>query len=349
MILWKNLGIELLLGRQVVSLDASSKTITLNSGESFNFDDAIVCSGSSAFNIPVPGHDFVNVFTLRDPEDAHKIDEISTGKENVVIIGTGFIGLEAATYFKQNKKIKNVTCVSLDKLPLDRIVGDRLGAIFKKIHEDAGVVMKLGVHLSRYEGADGKVSAVVLEEGGERIPADLVIVGAGVRLNTGFLKNVALQERERSVLVDEYLRAESGIYAAGDIARFKNLAFGGETTRIEHWNVAMNQGRVAALNILGKKVPFTQTPYFWTVQFGGSIRYVGHAVSFDEVIVDGKPEEDKKFAAYICKRGKVLAVCTFGRDPIASAAGELLRENRMPLAEEIRSGKIDILKLVTVG
>eukprot|EP00475_Leptophrys_vorax_P006613 TRINITY_DN14110_c0_g1_i2.p1 TRINITY_DN14110_c0_g1~~TRINITY_DN14110_c0_g1_i2.p1 ORF type:complete len:212 (-),score=68.87 TRINITY_DN14110_c0_g1_i2:265-900(-) len=197
----------------------------------------------------------------------------------------------------------------------------------------------LNSHLQGYEGKDGKVTGVLIQEQKDAIPADFVVVGAGVRLNTEFLKNVELYDRDKSVIVNEFMQNSSGVYAAGDLARFPNAYEGGAFTRIEHWGVAQNQGRTAALNILGKKVKFSAVPYFWTVQFPGSMRYVGHCDSFDDVFVLGKPEEDQKFVALYIHKEKVVAVATLGRDPVASAASELFRLNKFPSLQEIASGK----------
>jgi NADPH-dependent 2,4-dienoyl-CoA reductase/sulfur reductase-like enzyme len=127
-------------------------------------------------------------------------------------------------------------------------------------------------------------------------------------LNTEFLKNVELFDRDKSVIVNEFMQNSSGIYAAGDLARFPNFYENGAFTRIEHWGVAQNQGRIAALNILGKKTPFQAVPYFWTVQFPGSMRYVGHCDSFDDVIL---MEESKKFVALYIHKSKVTTSALF--------------------------------------
>lgn len=174
-------------------------------------------------------------------------------------------------------------------------------------------------------------------------------MGAGVRLNTGFLKNVELHERDKSVIVDEFMRSASGVFCAGDIARFPyQLSTSGvEFTRIEHWSVAQNQGRIAAQNLLGKRIPYSQTPFFWTVQFPGNLRYVGHAFNFDDVVVDGNPEKDGKFVAYFILKDEIKAVATLGRDPVAAAASELFRMKKMPGAAEVRSSNLDLVGMLS--
>lgn len=341
---YKAIGVDLRLESVVDELDASSKSIKLSNGETLLFDDVIVCTGSTPFNIPVPGHDAENVFLLRDPLNASKIEAAASKAKDIVVVGTGFIGLEAATYFKKNKQVENVTAVSMDDVPLSRVFGDRIGKVFQKMHEDNGVKLMMNAKLERYQVVDGKVVSVILGDG-TAIPCDFVLVGAGVRLNTGFLRNVQLGDRDKSITVNEYMKHDSGIYAAGDIARFPYSLHNGRMYRIEHWNVAQKQGRIAALNILGKHEKYDSVPYFWTVQFGGSVRYVGHSEDHDDVIVIGNPEEDSKFAAFYVRDDTVLAVATLGKDPIASACAELMRLGKMPSGTSIREG-IDVVKLL---
>jgi apoptosis-inducing factor 3 len=172
----------------------------------------------------------------------------------------------------------------------------------------------------------------------------MVIVGVGVKCATDFLKDTPGIEvqRDGGVAVNEFLQTGAdGVYAVGDIARYP-YHITGENVRIEHWAVAEAQGRVAALNILGRAVAYRHIPFFWTVQYGKSIRYAGHALSFDEVFIQG---DDDTFVAYYLKGEQVLAVATLGVDPVAAAAAELMHQGRMPNADAVRAG-IDLRSLV---
>jgi NADPH-dependent 2,4-dienoyl-CoA reductase/sulfur reductase-like enzyme len=172
----------------------------------------------------------------------------------------------------------------------------------------------------------------------------VVFVGAGVRLNTDFLKNVDLHNPDKSILVDKHMKSSSGLYAAGDIARFPYLLEGGNKhVRIEHWGVAQNQGRVAALNILGKGVEFRNTPYFWSVQFPGSLRYAGYCESPEEILIFGTPETDGKFVALFGSGDKVQALSTLGRDPLCSAGSELLHRGTFPSLSSLKGLSVDQL------
>lgn len=128
-----------------------------------------------------------------------------------------------------------------------------------------------------------------------------------------------------------------GLYAAGDVASFKDSM--DSITRVEHWDVATSQGRVAARNMLGRKERYDQTPFFWTSLFGKNLRYVGHCVDFDELLVDGDLQK-LSFVAYYCQKDQVRAVATMARDPVAVVCGELMRLKKMPTASELKSGKV---------
>ncbi|MEP7274677.1 MAG: FAD-dependent oxidoreductase, partial [Acidobacteriota bacterium] len=187
-----------------------------------------------------------------------------------------------------------------------------------------------------------KVAAVSLENG-ERLDADLVIVGVGVKPATDFLAGVRLH-KDGGVLVDEHLRAADGVYAAGDIACFSS-PLTGERQRIEHWRTALQQGRAAAHNMAGKDSIYDAVPFFWTRQFDIGLLYVGHAANWDEIIFHGDVST-QNFLAFYVKGGRVLAVAGMNRDREMAAAEELIRLDKMPTPDHLRGGHLNILELL---
>lgn len=169
---YDEIGVELVLGTSVEELDAATKLIKLSSGKTISYDDVIVCSGSRPFVIPIPGSNLEGVLTLRGPKEANHIDQLSLPDSKVIIIGTGFIGLELATYLKNVKKVKDVICVSQDKFPLARVFGDRIGAYLKGVYESNGVKLMLNTHLEEIIGKDGKVQSLKIKEQVEPLPCD---------------------------------------------------------------------------------------------------------------------------------------------------------------------------------
>jgi NADPH-dependent 2,4-dienoyl-CoA reductase/sulfur reductase-like enzyme/nitrite reductase/ring-hydroxylating ferredoxin subunit len=254
-------AIEVWRGREVVRVDAPAKTISFKDGEQLAYDALLVATGGEPRTLPVEGNDLKNAFTLRSFSDTDAIIAAATNAKRAVVIGASFIGMEAAASLRTRGL--EVTVVAPDKMPFERTLGAEIGALFRTIHESNGVQFKLGTQVERLVG-DDQVEAVALKTG-ERIEADLVVVGVGVRPATTFLAGVSLHE-DGGVIVDAHLRAADALYAAGDIARFTD-ARTNESTRIEHWRTALQQGRVAACNMAGCATVYDAVPFFWTRQF----------------------------------------------------------------------------------
>ncbi|HEY7183485.1 MAG TPA: FAD-dependent oxidoreductase, partial [Blastocatellia bacterium] len=266
-------GIEVLRGREVAGVDAKAKTVSFKGGERLAYDALLVATGGEPRALQTAGSDLKNVLTLRSFADSDTIIAAAEGAKRAVVIGASFIGMEAAASLKTRGL--EVTVVAPGQAPFEKALGGEIGALFRKIHEDNGVRFRLGEKVARINGA-GKVEAVELESG-EKIDADLVVVGIGVKPATDFLKGVELSD-DGGVVVDEHLRATDGLYAAGDIARFPS-PLTGERQRIEHWRTALQQGRIAARNMAGKNVAYGNVPFFWTRQFDAGLLYVGHATN----------------------------------------------------------------------
>jgi NADPH-dependent 2,4-dienoyl-CoA reductase/sulfur reductase-like enzyme len=278
-----------------------------------------------------------NVFTLRSLADCDRIREAMKSASRAVVVGASFIGMETAAGLRDRGL--SVDVLGRESIPFERSLGEQIGRMYQKIHEDHGVRFHLNAEVDRFEG-DGKVRAVVLKNG-SRLDADLVIVGVGVQPATGFLKGVQTNP-DGSVTVDEHFRLKGSVYAAGDIARFPDWRTG-ELIRIEHWCLAEQQGRVAACNMAGHETVYRSVPFFWTNQFKVIVQYVGHARAWDEIIFQGSPDEHA-FLAFYAKGNRVLAVAGADRDRQIAAAGELIRLDRMPTPQELKDGAVDLLQ-----
>jgi 3-phenylpropionate/trans-cinnamate dioxygenase ferredoxin reductase subunit len=265
----------------------------------------------------LPGNALPHVFTLRTLADSRAIIEKSASAKRAVLIGAGFIGLEAAASLRARNVA--VTVVAPDALPLGRVLGDALGKAVQKLHEAHGVEFQLGrrpIAISEH--------AVKLDDGSE-LAADLVIVGIGVKPELALAEAAGLTV-DRGVLVDQYLRTSApDVYAAGDMARFPD-ASSGENIRVEHWVVATRQGETAALNILGKNQAFSAVPFFWSAHYECTISYVGHAEAWDRVDIAGSVEALDCAVAFR-KQGKTLAVATIRRDQVSLQAEAALERH----------------------
>jgi apoptosis-inducing factor 3 len=332
-------GIELMLGREVVAADAGTKTVAFAEGEPLSYDALLVATGGEARRLPVPGADLGNVFTLRSFDDADAIISALEGAAHAVIVGASFIAMEAAASLVARGIA--VTIVAPESVPFERTLGPAVGSMFGAIHAEKGVTFRLGASVAGFEG-NGKVEEVVLASG-DRLDADIVLVGAGVRPATSYLKGVEVAD-DGAVLVDNRLRAADGVWAAGDVASFVDPRTG-ERTRIEHWRTAQQQGRVAAHNMAGRDADYDSVPFFWTMQFDGGLQYVGHATAWDDVIVHGEIAA-RDFLAFYVKDNRVRAVAGTSRDRDLCAIEELMREGRMPDADILREVPVDWVELL---
>jgi apoptosis-inducing factor 3 len=334
---FQNRGIELMLGKNVTGIDVRSKNLAFETGESIQYDKLLLATGCVPRNLDVPGETLANIFVLRSFNDSRALVKACENASRAVIVGASFIGLESATSLR--KRGLQVTVVAPDPVPFERIFGKEVGGMLQTAHEEDGVIFQLGTEVEKFEG-DGAVKAVVLKNG-TRIETDLVLIGIGVKPNTGYLNDVSRQT-DGSVQTDDYFRVAEDVYAAGDIASVPDWRTGGYV-RIEHWRTAEQQGRDAALNMAGKPTANTIVPFFWTKQVNFSLRYVGHTRGWDEIIFDGDVGS-KNFVAFYIKNNEVLAVAGCKRDKQMASIMQRMRTKNMPPVAEIRAKSVDFLK-----
>lgn len=335
--------IELRFGKAVTKVDVENKSITLEDDSVIEYDSLLLATGGKAKKLDAPGADLNNIFTIREPEDVNAILEQVKEAKKALVIGSSFIGMEAAASL--NQQGLEVTVVSPSSVPFEKILGQELGKMFQKVHEAKGVTFKFGAKATEFTG-NGSVESAVLENG-EKIATDLVIMGIGVQPNTSYLEGIEVNEKDKSISVDKYLKTEAkDIYAAGDIARFPYAPMG-EATRIEHWRLAAQQGRIAARNMLsnGAKSVENIVPFFWSGQYDLKLRYVGHAEKWDEVYIDGDLEQPEFLAHYI-KDNRIMAVAGINRDRDIAAISELMRLQKMPDGATVKNNPIDWLEQI---
>ena len=326
-------GIEVVLSANVSRIDPESRQITYGEDKKIIYDAVLLATGGKPRVLDVEGADLANVFTLRQPKDANSIIEAAKDAKKAVVVGSGFIGMEVAASLRQLGL--EVTVVTPNKVPFESVLGEAVGSVFLKRHQSEGVQFKLEAKVTVIRG-DRAVASVELESG-DRIPADIVVLGVGVKPATDFETGLSLNE-DGSISVDKYLRVASNIYAAGDIAEFPYFLTG-EPVRIEHWRLALQQGRKAAENMAGKRLPFESVPFFWTGQFDIKLRYIGHAEGWDDLVIQGSLEE-ATFLAFYAKDNQVLAVSGIGKDQDIAAISELMRLRKMPLMDAIKGVEV---------
>ncbi|XP_060554576.1 apoptosis-inducing factor 3-like isoform X1 [Ruditapes philippinarum] len=319
---------------EVKSVDTSNKSVSFVDGSSSKYDTLMIATGGQPRVLPIPGVDLQNVFSLRTPDDANKIAEAANGK-NVVIIGSSFIGMEVAAYLAD--KAKTLSVVDIIKVPFQLALGEKVGGVLQKMHEEKGVKFHFEAGIKEFIGQNGKLSEAVLSNG-TKIPADVAILGVGVVPATAFLKDSGIKMTDRGfVPVNENMATDQAdVYAAGDIVEFPLFTVGGTNVNIQHWQMAHAHGRTAAYSIMGKKQPIRSVPYFWTVQYGKSVRYTGYGPGYDDVVVHGDLD-DMKFVAFYTKGEDVVAVASLNFDPIVSQAAEMFQAGKKISKSEIKT------------
>jgi NADPH-dependent 2,4-dienoyl-CoA reductase/sulfur reductase-like enzyme/nitrite reductase/ring-hydroxylating ferredoxin subunit len=327
-------NIELLAATCVTGVDVARQEVQLEGQPSLRYDQLLLAPGGTPNLLPkLPGHDLGGVLPLRTQADADALLEATKDARQVVIVGSSFIGMEAASSLIGEGRA--VTVIAQEKVPFARVLGPEIGAMFQKLHEEKGVQFETEAEVTALLGEGGHVSGVQLKTG-KTLPANAVVLGVGVRPATDFLKDAFTLEKDGGLAVSAQMQAADKVYAAGDIARFP-LAATGQPARIEHWRLAQQHGAVAARNMLGQQVAYTAAPFFWTQQYGKSLRYAGHAEQWDEIIYHGAVEK-QDFLAFYVQGGRIAAVAGMGRDADMIYLTELLSQGRLPGAAELREG-----------
>jgi 3-phenylpropionate/trans-cinnamate dioxygenase ferredoxin reductase subunit len=318
---WGEANVELLTRTSVMSLDPDARTAKLSDKQEVSFSKALIATGANVRRLNVPGCELEQIHYLRTLGNADAIREGVADAENVVLIGGSYIGCEvAASLTLMGKK---ATIVMQEEATLERGFGKRAGRFFQGLLESHGVTVHGSDGLERFEG-DGRVSKVVTTNGLE-LPAEAVVIGAGVTPDIALAKRAGLKIGERGgVVCSSRLETTApGIFVAGDIAEYDSPLHDGHV-RIEHWDVAFNHGKTAALNMLGHDVPHDVVPYFYSVLGDdGELEYVGPAYEWDEEIVRGS-YADRDFTTWYLKEGRLLAALTWGRSDDLEHARRLI-------------------------
>jgi len=311
-------AIDIALGTDVTGIDIKARQVAIAGGRNMAFDKLVLATGAEPIRLDIPGAREPHVHTLRSLGDARAIIARAKQAQRVVVVGASFIGLEVAASLRAREL--EVHVVAPERRPMERVLGREFGDFIRELHEEHGVVFHLEDTVTAIEGKNVRL------KGGTTLSADLVIVGIGVRPRIQLAEQAGL-EIDRGVVVNAYLETSaSGIYAAGDIARWPD-PHSGERLRIEHWVVAERQGQTVARNILGRRERFSDVPFFWSQHYDLPINYVGHAEKWDALEIEGDIKARDCLVRYR-RDGKLLAVASIYRD-VDSLKEEWAMERRV--------------------
>ncbi|KRE74083.1 NAD(P)/FAD-dependent oxidoreductase [Arthrobacter sp. Soil762] len=297
--------VGLLLGARVTDIRPDASTVELDDGSTLAYGSLLLATGATPRTLRLPGSDLSGVSTFRTLDDSRRLrSSLAAGGRNVVMIGSGWIGMElaaaAATYGN------NVTLLGLEGIPLASAIGPDLGRFFRSLHEAKGVSFRLPAFARELTGAAGAVTGVVTDSG-EALPADIVVIAVGVVPETGIAQAAGLA-LDNGILTDASLRTSTpGIFAAGDVANALH-PFTGQHHRSEHWSNALNGGKVAARAMLGQDAVLSTIPYFYTDQYDVSMEYSGFPAlaAGAEPVIRGSVE-GKEFIAFWQQDSRVVA------------------------------------------
>ena len=293
--------VELLPGRTVTSIDPAARQVHLDGGQILDFEKAVLATGASPRKLTVPGADLAGVHYLRTLDDAVALRDAIRQGGRVAVIGAGWIGSEVAASARQMGA--EVVLIDPSPVPLQRVVGDEIGALFSRLHADHGVDLRLGTGVSELRG-NGSMHEVVLTDGRVET-ASIVVAGIGVTPNVALAESAGLATAN-GIVVDELLEAGgSGIYAAGDVASAYHPHYKTHL-RVEHWSTALNQGGTAGRNAAGGTEVYDRLPYFFSDQYDLGLEYVGHGGPDDSVIIRGDAD-DLKVVVFWLREGRVTA------------------------------------------
>ncbi|KAJ7416373.1 apoptosis-inducing factor 3-like isoform X3 [Willisornis vidua] len=300
-------GIEIWTEKEAVSVDFQKQKVHFVDGSSQKYHQLLIATGSHANFLPVPGADLQNVCLLQTPEDSSKIIELATGR-NLVVVGASFVGMEVAAFLSD--KAGTISVVDREEFPFQHTLGPQVGGVALKVAE-----------------------AVLAN--GEKLPADVVVVGTGSTPNSAFLKGTSITRDDKgAILVDLHMQTNiPNVFAAGDVVSFPVVLLNRDQSSIHHQQVAEAHGHCAALNMLKKGKELHTVPFFWTTLVGKSIRYAGCGKGYTDTVVKGSLEQ-QKFLIFYIRDGLVTAAASLNCDPMVSLIAEVLYLGKQISKEE---------------
>ncbi|MBI5116111.1 FAD-dependent oxidoreductase [Candidatus Poribacteria bacterium] len=328
--------IELRLGARARRVIPREKEIEMENGERLRFDHLLIATGMAPRRLALPGSDLPNIFYLRTLEDSDRIAEACQPGSRAVIIGGGFIGMEVAASLRQ--KQVDVAVIHRDKVALERAIGIEAGRILTEYHRQEGVNFYPEAEASEIEG-NGRAERLHLRSG-HSVECDNVIVGIGATPRIETLEGSGI-ETNNGILVDEFCRTNiEGISAAGDVAHFRHPRIHGRI-HVEHWDNARLHGIAAANNMLGRHIPYSPVPFFWSDQFDVNIQYAGFPLEWSKSVHRGSTEE-QSFSAFMLGGNKLVAGVCFNRWKDRRVCEKLLSQDATVDPAKLRDEEFDL-------
>ena len=321
---WDEQRIEVMTRTSVMKLDAQARIATLSTKEEVHFDSALLATGSNVRRLRVDGCDLDGIHYLRAFGNSEAIRADADERKRAVMIGGSYIGCEVAASLTAAHGV-DVTIVMMEDVTFEPFFGKEVGSFFQNVLEDHGVTVHGGQEVERFEGDGERVTKVVTKDGLE-LDCDFVVAGIGVMPDVSLARSAGLELGEQGGVkcTEELETSVTRIYAAGDICEYQSPVHG-KPMRIEHWDVAFNQGKTAAFNMLGRGLEHNVVPYFFSdLADWVSMEYVGPGSG--EVVVRGSLD-DAEFTAFYLDDGEVKAALSVGRSDDLDHARRFISEH----------------------
>jgi 3-phenylpropionate/trans-cinnamate dioxygenase ferredoxin reductase component len=336
------------LEASVVAVDVAARSVELDSGQQLEYQKLLIATGGRNRQLDIPGAQLAGIHHLRTAAECDAIKQEAVAGRRAVVVGMGFIGCEVAASLTQLGV--RVTTMFPQRVPLERVLGDEVGAALSAIHREHGVDLRSQAHVTGFEGSE-RVEAVVTAEG-DRVACDFVVVGIGIQPEVPTVVGGSVEE-SNGVLVDASCRTSApDVFAAGDVANHLHPLFG--RVRVEHYNNGEKMGRAAARSMLGSTAPYDYIHTFWSDQYDDKLEYAGHATSWDRFVVRGSLEE-RRFIGFYLLDGQMLAAVGLNRggdpeldtDSEMAACARLVGIRARPAPEQLRDEMVDLWSLVS--
>jgi 3-phenylpropionate/trans-cinnamate dioxygenase ferredoxin reductase component len=314
--------VEVLTRTSAMKLDLSERTAKLSNRTEVSFGQALLATGANVRRLNVPGCELEGIDYLRTLGNSDAIRADGAGKR-VVLIGGSYIASEVAASLTELGSV--CTMVMLEPIALSRGFGEQAGRFFQAALQEHGITVYGDDELERFEGADGRVTRVITKAG-RQLDTDAVVIGVGAAPDVTLARGAGLELGDSGgVRADSRLLTNvAGVFVAGDIAEYESVLHGGRSIRVEHWDVALNQGKTVALNMLGGNAPHDVMPYFFSdLADWASLEYVGPASEWDHEVVRGSLQEGE-FSLWYLNQGRLAAALSVGRSDDLEHARRLI-------------------------
>ena len=326
--MYDKFNIDFLLNTRVEKIDREHRSVALNNGEIRRYEKLAICTGARVRKLPIPGTALKGVHYLRDISDAEAIRQDIAPGGRAVIVGGGYIGLETAALLR---KIGMDVCLleTMDRV-LQRVTSEEISGFYARVHTEEGVAIKTGVTATEIAGSD-RAEAVICNTG-DRVAADLVIIGIGVIPNTELAEGCGL-DTDNGILVDEFARTkDADIVAAGDCTNHPNPVYA-RNIRLESVPNATEQAKAAAASMCGNDKAYGTLPWFWSDQYDLKLQMAGLNHGFDQVVIRGDIKNTRNFVAWYLRGGEVIAADCINRPVEFMLARQLIQSGKeLPVA-----------------